>query len=107
MRWLRSETEEKDEDEDEKLRRVMAEINEKNRNKDQICLTCRFWDFEDDEGRCKRYPPSVKSGPTNRIDMWEFPKVVYDDWCGEWQPLPNKDGYYAVASPIDDVDDEE
>ena len=93
--------------EEQQLQRGMLKRAENKRNENQICLNCRFWEFEDRGGKCKRYPPTVRSGPTNRIDMWDFPEVTYDKWCGEWQPFSNKDGYYAVASPIDDIDDEE
>ena len=96
-----------EETEDQKLQRGMQRRVEYSRNADQICLNCLFWEFEDDGGVCKRYPPSVKSGPTNRIDMWEFPEVTYDKWCGEWRPFPEKDGYYAVATPVESVADDE
>ena len=98
---------EQEESEDDKLRRAMLKRMEYSRSEHQICQNCCFWEFEYNKGRCKRYPPSVKSGPTNRIDMWEFPEVTYDQWCGEWQLFPNIDGYYAGASLIDDIDDEE
>ena len=104
MKWLKSLTEES---EDEKLTRAMLKRMEYSRSEYQICQNCCFWEFEDNKGKCKRYPPSVIMGFTNRMDTWGFPEVTYDQWCGEWQPFPNKDRYYAVASPIDDIDDEE
>lgn len=89
----------------EQLQRGWLEREKYKRDESQICLTCRFW-VQLREGRCRRYPPSVKSGPTNRIDMWVFPEVTHDQWCGEWQPLSNKDGYDAVAAPIDEDEEE-
>ena len=79
----------------------------------QQCQNCRFWRFENRKGRCKRYPPSVKSGPTNRIDMWEFPEVTSDEWCGEWQPddfgVGNKksEAIYNPTRNFDDVEEDE
>ena len=103
------EEDEVEEDENTRMQRAFQKREKYKRNKDQICLNCRFWDFdiEHREGSCYRFPPSVRSGPTNRIDFWGFPEITYDNWCGEWKPVPNKDEYYAVASPIDGIDDEE
>ena len=102
-----AEAAEVEETEDQKIQRGMQRRVEYSRNADQICLNCLFWEFEPSKGRCKRYPPSVKSGITNRIDSWDFPETTYEKWCGEWRPFPDKDGYYAVATPVESVADEE
>ena len=91
-------------DEELELQHGMQMRLEYNRNRNQKCLNCRFWEFDDvrRKGFCHRYPPQVKDDEVNRMNAWGFPEMTYEKWCGEWQPIPKKDGYYAVATPIDD-----
>ena len=68
-------------------------------------MNCIFWEVER-QGRCNRYPPKPVVGP-NGLSNWRFAETFPDQWCGEWRPIPEKEGYYAVATPVDSVADEE
>jgi len=50
------------------------------------CPDCVFASLTPFETRCRRFPP-VKG-----YNGWEWPKVVRNDWCGEFipqgQPIP-------------------
>ena len=54
-------------------------------NSKQYCYNCRFYrPNTEGTGECLRFPPNMKNPDreTGRVD-W-FPRVMMDDWCGEW-----------------------
>lgn len=54
------------------------------------CGNCRYYeeDIEDAVGHCRRYPP-LPIGDTKANDAtWLQPVVFVDDWCGEWNGMP-------------------
>jgi hypothetical protein len=84
---------------------------------EQRCENCRFWErftyeFDGQTGDCVRYPPQIKLGlwqdidldegedpPTQQGTLWnasQYPVTEERDWCGEWQP--------AGEAPRIDVD---
>ncbi|AFU87367.1 hypothetical protein CcrKarma_gp201 [Caulobacter virus Karma] len=72
----------------------------------QSCKTCRFFletGAVQMHGDCRRFPPSIKVGPSryhpartggsfhgdnppDQIGWAEFPLVHMNSWCGEWKP---------------------
>ena len=58
----------------------------------ETCGNCRFFRlnpaFADGAGACRRRPP-VWTGPDDANDegMFAFPRVIQDNWCGEWEPI--------------------
>jgi len=51
------------------------------------CSGCRHFYLVDGEGagRCRRYPPVAFVPPTVGVrQVWEFPEVSFDFWCGEF-----------------------
>lgn len=71
--------------------------------KNENCKNCKFWiSYKGTgfDGYCRRYAPqviaSVSGGgaatvigiSTDAKTVW--PETSYDDWCGEYQPEPEK-----------------
>jgi hypothetical protein len=66
------------------------------------CEACRFWEppsgYSGDYGECHHAAPAPRlgfrdtddDGNGNYIDFVNWPLVLPDEWCGEWQPLPAK-----------------
>lgn len=67
------------------------------------CEYCRFWvtrSSTDMRGACHRYPPLIVQGrmtpPSHARPDWVprpehyFPMTMHDQWCGEFQPIPQQ-----------------
>lgn len=62
----------------------------------RLCSRCSYWDPEPDkeedglhQGKCRRLPPAglVPAGVgQTQAGVAEWPRTLYRDWCGEWQP---------------------
>lgn len=61
------------------------------------CRDCRFWVFNGRKiwGECHRFPPCHTQ--PNRfvaepipVPLGQFPWVMDDEWCGEWQSKPKR-----------------
>lgn len=57
------------------------------------CSACRFYEVSphhDDEGVkpgfCHRYPPA-RANEDGMPVKWDYPPVLGDDWCGEFQVM--------------------
>ena len=61
---------------------------------EKFCGNCRFAgeekkDYDDGSFRfCRRYPPTVVV--IDEKEVFRFPEVHDTEWCGEWQPKPDK-----------------
>ena len=61
---------------------------------DAFCGNCRFvgkeeTDYYNGSFRCcLRYPPTVVV--IDEKEAFRFPEVHDTEWCGEWQPKPDK-----------------
>ena len=55
---------------------------------DQTCGNCHFLDdtYENGIPRCHRYPPQVRVTLTTS-NLWLFPEMDKQNWCGEWRPI--------------------
>ena len=76
------------------------------------CFNCRFFSREDTgrptdahevipegqsvsaEGECRRKPPRhgntiIRKDRSEFICFGDWPKVLADDWCGEFEPIAN------------------
>jgi hypothetical protein len=73
------------------------------------CAGCRFWlnwDSEDTNlGECHRFPPRMAvqtSGSETAVNVRPenggWPLTYPDEWCGEFQPTPNRPDPSRVAS---------
>ena len=47
------------------------------------CGSCYF---RDNDGWCKRYPPTILYTISNET-IQEPPRMGYNDWCGEYKPM--------------------
>ena len=56
--------------------------------REKRCEDCLFWEAIKKgkegfcQGFCHRYPPK-----TQGLLSDYYPRVDFDDWCGEWKPL--------------------
>lgn len=66
------------------------------KEKSENCGLCRFWKTlrHGLEGKCRRFPPIVIAGVSTLESIPEsrefYPSTKPNDWCGEYQPVPNK-----------------
>jgi hypothetical protein len=53
----------------------------------EYCESCRFFLITRNiAGKCRRYPPKVVMNPDfDRLDL-EYPLMLPNGWCGEFQP---------------------
>jgi len=49
---------------------------------EQDCSSCCFYDCN----RCKRHAPVIETGIFNS----KWPVTGSDEWCGDWEPLPDR-----------------
>jgi len=69
-------------------------------NSTQYCYNCRFFKpTREGVGECLRYPPSLKNPDREPGKADYFPRVVVDDWCGDWMGTLKPD----VTDPSGDV----
>ncbi len=58
------------------------------------CAGCKFWDAENrwgqekDKARCRYNAPTWQIGTGNETASW--PSTYRHDWCGRFEPRPNK-----------------
>lgn len=52
------------------------------------CSICRFYQCRD--GTCRRHAPIIDLKSTCRYPV--FPRMSSYEWCGDFQPLNNKEG---------------
>jgi hypothetical protein len=62
-------------------------------NPKERCVSCRFFDkpqSSEKKGHCLRFPPQVifAGGSRKKAIFSYFPKLEPDNWCGEWEILP-------------------
>jgi hypothetical protein len=64
-------------------------MNEQEQN--PHCATCKFSVLTSQDRRCHRYPPQVSFDESGR-EQWGawFPRVAWNDWCGEYIQLTVK-----------------
>jgi hypothetical protein len=50
------------------------------RDKNFRCRNCMFYQQQ----HCHRHPPQANARSASG-NIWEYPSVDWDDWCGEWE----------------------
>jgi hypothetical protein len=73
--------------------------------REETCGNCLFWHshpHEGDElGDCRRHAPrprTVWEGSERQELFVRWPLMLYDGWCGEWHPQPQRQT--AEARPV-------
>lgn len=52
---------------------------------EQRCPNCKHYKARgEDNGYCRRYPPTILNAGAYQRFRTEFPEVSYHDWCGEF-----------------------
>lgn len=86
------------------LERTLFHIQLPEPPKPECCRECRFFQVTADStdmGLCRCHPPAITDRPT----PYNFPGVMADDWCGEFQRLrPQNADRPSVRSKRDEVD---
>lgn len=58
----------------------------------ESCGNCRFFLYAANEGECHKRAPYPTTGAATG-SVWRgarWPEVAPGDWCGEWQPKPER-----------------
>lgn len=69
------------------------------------CRTCKFLEFEGADrgdaasGECRRYAPQ----PGLSAESANWPRVSWDDWCGEWQEGVSYEEMIRMARHVADA----
>jgi hypothetical protein len=74
-------------------------------NGKECCIKCKFFAPQEDpleisHGYCRRHPPRIIYDRNEEMIISRFPLAMADDWCGEFEHLPEQAGVADSGEPL-------